>query len=152
MIPVEVQPEHLRLGRPYINICGLAININKRDDTFDIDAIQYTSALKEIPRDASVFTARVFIPDTPRYKKNKPMPSTNSFVFVSGFLGRFTVSLTGIAERFYAELDKVAFLGKKVNSLMESTSSLGNFPGSISLMLSKPPLLLLRLEVIPNQN
>jgi hypothetical protein len=84
---------------------------------FDIDAPQYTSPMKQLPRETCIFPARVLIPDSPKYKKAKPIPNVDTYVAVAGFMCRFDLTQPGNVKHFIIELDNVSFLGKRTAPL-----------------------------------
>ena len=112
-MPVDVDMGDLQKLRPHVNICGLATDMNWTANTFIVKALQYTTATKDVPRESSLFPAAFFIPDTPRFRNKKPMPSKDTYVSVSGYISRLDLSPTSAIERFIIEIDKVSFLGKK---------------------------------------
>ena len=112
-MPVEVDFKHLKTMRPQVNVCGLATDMNWKDKTFVVNAAQYVSALKTMARDLSVFPSRIFVPDTPKFKTKKPIPSKDTFVSVSGYISRLDIPEAGGINRIIIELDKVSYLGKK---------------------------------------
>jgi hypothetical protein len=98
--------------RAWINVTGLATNINNKDSTFDVEPNQYTSTLSKAGL-KSQFSARLHFPeDDARYKNRKPMPSPRSYVAIQGFLSRVEQSGTGFSQRFHVDLDHVTFLGR----------------------------------------
>ena len=107
LIPVNI--EHVELKhRPWIHVTGVVKNSSKDTSSFDIDAAQYTSALKS-DRENSVLPVHVLIRDSPKYKNGKPVPSNNNtYVAVTGFISRFDVE----TERLIVDLDSVTFLGR----------------------------------------
>lgn len=113
LMPVDVDFCDLQKLRPHVNVCGLATDMNWTANTFVVKAVQYTTATKDVPRESSIFPAAFFVPDTPRFRNKKPMPSRDTYVFVSGYISRLDLSPTSAIERFIIEIDKVSFLGKK---------------------------------------
>ena len=104
--------KHLR-RQPLLQVSGVAININRDDNLFDVDAMQYVYAMKRLPCDNSMFPTRSYFPDTPRFQKSKPMPNKDSCVSFRGLITRLGLSPTGVLERFFIKLDQLSFLGKK---------------------------------------
>ena len=92
----------------------MATDINWTVNTFVVKAAQYTTATKDVPRESSLFPAAFFVPDTPRFRTKKPIPSKDTYVSVSGYISRLELSPTSTIERFIIEIDKVSFLGKKI--------------------------------------
>ena len=84
LMPVDVDFSDFWTFRPHVNICSLATNINWTANTFVVKAVQYTTATKDVPRESSIFPAAFFVPDMPRFRNKKPMPSKDTYVFVSG--------------------------------------------------------------------
>ncbi|RDB29439.1 hypothetical protein Hypma_015706 [Hypsizygus marmoreus] len=104
---------------PYIQVSGTVKNIKTDDATFEIDAAQYTTPLKD-KRGDSTFPLHVFIPSSPRYK-TKPVPKPNSTVFVTGFLTGTDISQSGEANRFHIEMDNITFLGRSTLPLQTTS-------------------------------
>ena len=109
---MEVDEQWMRRP-PLIQVCGVAANIRRDDKVFDVDAVQYVYALKGLPRENSVLPICTYFPDSPRFQNSKPMPSKDTYVSLRGILTRFSFSPAGVLERFFVELDQLAFLGKK---------------------------------------
>ena len=97
-----------RTFRPHVSICGLATDMNWTANTFVVKAVQYTTATKDVPRESSIFPVAFFVPDTPRFRNKKPMPSKDTYVFVSGYISRLDLSPTSAIARFIVEIDKVS--------------------------------------------
>jgi hypothetical protein len=113
LMPVDVDFGDFRKLRPHVNICGLATDMNWTANTFVVKAVQYTTATKNVPQESSIFPAAFFVPDMPRFHNKKPMPSKDTYVFVSGYISHLDLSPTSAIERFIVEINKVSFLGKK---------------------------------------
>jgi len=75
---------------PYITLSGATFN--KTDNSFDINAAQYTSFYKA-QRNLSMLPIRAHF-DEVRYKKKKPLPANNTYVVVDGFLNDVDMTLT----------------------------------------------------------
>ena len=112
LLPVEVDPAHLQ-RQPLIDVCSLATKINRDEKVFDVDAIQYVAAMKDLPRESSVFPFHAYFLDNAQFGKNKPIPGKDTYVHAGGLLTCLGVSPTGVLDRFYVELDQLSFLGKK---------------------------------------
>ncbi|KAJ7934409.1 hypothetical protein B0H13DRAFT_2305834 [Mycena leptocephala] len=116
LIPVG-SPENFDLSLPaFVQVCGVATNMNKEDATFEIVAEQYVSAT----RSSESFPTRCLIPDTPRFQNYKPIPSKGKFVSVTGFL-------TGVErndeKHFLLDVDQVVFLGQQPHSAPKAEHS-----------------------------
>lgn len=98
--------------RAWINVTGLATNINNKDSTFDVEPSQYTSTLSKAGLKSQLLTRLHFPKNDARYKNRKPMPSPRSYVAIQGFLSRVEQSGTGFPQRFHLDLDHVTFLGR----------------------------------------
>jgi hypothetical protein len=138
MLPVKI--EDIR-HQPYIHLCGPAKLPNKADATFEIDAPQYVSALKNIPRENMTFPAHILIPDSPRYKKGKPIPTVNTYVAVAGFLSHIAMpsfeATNSDVDRFCVTLDNISFLGKKMHMPIEcKPSSTVQCPPKLTILYS----------------
>jgi hypothetical protein len=96
---------------PYITLSGATFN--KTDNSFDINAAQYTSFYKA-QRNLSMLPIRAHF-DEVRYKKKKPLPANNTYVAVDGFLNDVDMDPnTGIPSIFHINIDNISFLGKAV--------------------------------------
>ncbi|KAJ7828160.1 hypothetical protein B0H14DRAFT_3466537 [Mycena olivaceomarginata] len=105
--------ENFSLSQPaFVQICGLASNINKDDATFDVVVQQYISAT----RSAECFPTRCFIPDTPRFQNYKPIPNKGKFVSVTGFLTGVERDDDHTVKHFLIDVDQVVFLGQRPHS------------------------------------
>ncbi|KAJ7169785.1 hypothetical protein C8R46DRAFT_1217449 [Mycena filopes] len=102
-------PESFDLcNRTSIAVCGVATNINRDDATFEVDAEQYLA----VTRSLEVFPARCLIPDTPRFKKYKPVPNKGKSVLVTGFLTGLERNDDKTVKHFIVDVDTVVFLGQ----------------------------------------
>ncbi|KAJ7302753.1 hypothetical protein DFH08DRAFT_977599 [Mycena albidolilacea] len=81
-----------------IAICGVASNINRDTTTFELHAEQYMAATWLL----GSFPAHCFIPDTPRFKKYKPIPVNGKSAVVHGFLIGLPYCLTILALKIAA--------------------------------------------------
>ena len=103
-------PDSIR-NAPYATFTGAVFDCNKTDSTFDLNANQYTSFYKA-QRHMSSIRVRAHFDDS-KYKKNKPMPSKNTYVCVEGFVVQFdTDPTTGHANLIHIIVDNVSFLGR----------------------------------------
>src|SRR4051794_28754344 len=100
--------------RPYINISGTALNCNKTDGFFDINASQYTSYYKN-NRTLSNLPVRAHF-DSNKYRTKKPIPSNNTYVAVEGFLGDIERDAAGHITLLHMSVDNINFLGRAVFS------------------------------------
>ncbi|KAJ7917782.1 hypothetical protein B0H13DRAFT_2321992 [Mycena leptocephala] len=112
LIPLG-SPENFSLSQPaFVQVCGLASNINKDDATFDVVVEQYISAT----RSPESFPTRCFIPDTPRFQNYKPVPNKGKFVSVTGFLTGVERDDDHAVKHFLLDVDQVVFLGQQPHS------------------------------------
>jgi len=70
--------------RAYINVSSAAINSNKDDGNFDINATQYTSHYKS-NHSLSILPVHAHF-NSNKYRTKKPLPSNNTYVCIKGFL------------------------------------------------------------------
>ena len=91
----------------------MATKINRDEKVFDVDAIQYVAAMKDLPCESSVFPFYAYFPDNARFGKNKPIPGEDTLVHAHELLTCLGVSPTSVTDCFYVELDQLSFLGKK---------------------------------------
>ncbi|KAN0107268.1 hypothetical protein V8E52_010320 [Russula decolorans] len=110
--------------KPYINVSGAALNSNKADGYFEINAPQYTSHYKT-NRAQSILPVQAHF-NSNKYRTRKPIPSNNTYVSIEGFLEDVETDTSGCAMLFRVSVDNINFLGKAV--LSTSTVSAGN-PG-----------------------
>ncbi|KZP02343.1 hypothetical protein FIBSPDRAFT_970114 [Athelia psychrophila] len=86
LIPApDVDPKYL----PWVHIAGtVCATPSSLKDTFDINASQYTSVLRDAKKHGgSTLPVRCFVKDSPRYKQySKPVPNVNSQVTFTGSL------------------------------------------------------------------
>lgn len=137
MVPVEVNEKFLR-RQPLIQVSGVAININRDDKLFDVDAVQYVYAMKTIPRDNVLFPSRAYFPDSARFQNSKPMPSKDSCVSFRGLITRIGLSPAGVLERFFIEIDQLSFLGKKGAAPFECAYLIPSSFGLMELIKALP--------------
>ncbi|KAJ7708260.1 hypothetical protein B0H17DRAFT_1125027 [Mycena rosella] len=93
-------------------VCGIATNPNKDDATFEVVAEQYVTAT----RSTECFPIRCLIPDTPRFRSYKPMPSKGKFVSVTGFLTGVERNNDHTVKHFLLDVDQVVFLGQSTSA------------------------------------
>lgn len=95
--------------RPYINVSGTAVNMNKTGGFFTLNAPQYMShykynhSLSFLPIQANF--------NSNKYKTKWPIPSNNTYVLVEGFLEEVETNSTGHATTFHVSVDNINFLG-----------------------------------------
>jgi hypothetical protein len=116
----------------YINVCGAAVNTNKSDDCFEVNAAQYTSHYKN-NRPLSILPVRAHF-NLNKYRTKKPMPSDNTYVSVEGFLEDIETDAAGHATLFHMVVDNISFLGRATFS---SSIACGLGKHSDSIYLSK---------------
>lgn len=94
----------------YLNISGAALNSNKSDGTFQVNAAQYTSHYKN-NRALSILPVQADL-NSNKYRNKKPIPSNNTYVSVEGFLDDIETDTEGHATRFHVSVDNIGFLGR----------------------------------------
>lgn len=97
---------------PWAHIAGTVSGVPEKD-TFNIDATQYTAALKA-HKGKSCLPVRCFVNDSPRYVNySKPVPRANSQVCLGGFLTSVDRKTeNSVPDRFRLNVDNVTFLGR----------------------------------------
>ena len=125
--------------KAYINVSGAAINSNKTDGFFEVNATQYTSYYRN-HRTLSTFPVQAHF-NSNKYKTKKPIPSNNTYVSIEGFLDDIETDESGRASTFRVLVDNINFLGK--------ATPLPSTPGRISestsfsaIQLRNKPLIL----------
>ncbi|KAJ6530920.1 hypothetical protein DFH09DRAFT_1093315 [Mycena vulgaris] len=99
--------------RAIAHICGTVSHTNAKDGTFQVDAEQYITAL----RAAAAMPFKVIIPDSPRYRTKKPVPTQGGRVLVTGHIMDVERlldnkdSTPGSVVHFIVEMNTVVFLG-----------------------------------------
>lgn len=130
--------------RAFIHVSGVAMNCQKSAGTFDLDPEQYISCLRDLKSSNPVSSTKgvmpisCTIPDSPKYKKNKPTPWNKRYVSVSGFLTDVIFKANSEdVERFKVEVDNIVFLGQHVtqasNNFNKSKCYLSNISYTINL-------------------
>jgi len=94
----------------YISVSGAAVNSNKADDFFEVNAAQYTSHYKN-NRPLSVLPVRAHF-NLKKYKTKKPIPSDNTYISVEGFLEDIEIDTAGHPILFHMSVDNISFLGR----------------------------------------
>ncbi|KAJ7798946.1 hypothetical protein B0H14DRAFT_2617510 [Mycena olivaceomarginata] len=102
-----------------IAICGVASNINRDDATFELHAEQYMAATRSLES----FPARCLIPDTPRFKKYKPIPGNGKSAVVHGFLTGLERNEDKTVKHFIIDVDTVTFVGQPGSSAPKAEES-----------------------------
>ncbi|KAJ7143020.1 hypothetical protein C8R44DRAFT_866268 [Mycena epipterygia] len=110
----------------FVQVCGVAINADKQDATFDIVVEQYVTATGR--REA--FPVRCLIPNTKRFEKYKPIPGNGKYVSVTGFLDSIERNEDDdeTIKYFIITIDQVVFLGQSASTPKadQSPTKLGN--------------------------
>jgi hypothetical protein len=96
--------------QPYIHVSGAAVNSNKTDGFFDLNATQYTSYYKS-NRTLSNLPIRAHF-DQSKFKAKRPIPSNNTYVSIEGFLRDVDTDASGQATLFNVSIDNISFLGR----------------------------------------
>ncbi|KAJ7437948.1 hypothetical protein FB451DRAFT_1192930 [Mycena latifolia] len=104
--------------RAIVHACGTVSNPNVDDNTFEIRAEQYISALKG----CGPVPFKVFVPDIPRFAKSKNIPNANSRALIIGRITDVECLLDndnkpGSVVHFIVEMHTVYFLGAVKGSL-----------------------------------
>ncbi|KAJ6540435.1 hypothetical protein B0H19DRAFT_1269017 [Mycena capillaripes] len=109
MVPLG-SPENFDINHhAVVHVSGVPTNIDKHDSTFEIHADQYLSATKNAD---NVFPVRCGFPDTPRWKKYKPVPGKGKPVSIEGFLTGVERNEDKTVKYFIVDLEKVTFHGQ----------------------------------------
>jgi len=152
LIPISsgaVDPRHLA----YVHVSGTVSSLNEADNTFDLDAQQYISAMKDLRVKGQtgdkavaasvplgVLPIRCFFNmNSPRYKGRKPpMPRNGAMVSLEGFIFEVTKRDGELPERFCVTLETVNFMGRSAipPCPMESPGRNTQTPGKRSLKFS----------------
>ena len=103
---------------PYFQVTGVAMEVSKAEATFEVNVEQYISSTKSDPSQQaggrSKPTTRFLchIPDSPRYRNGKPMPSNNRWVTICGYVTGVDMSSDNSeVEQFRINIENVAFCG-----------------------------------------
>ncbi|KAF7372299.1 hypothetical protein MVEN_00090000 [Mycena venus] len=95
-----------------IAICGVPTNIDRDNATFDLNAEQYLHAT----RSSEAFPTQCIIPNSPKFKNYKPIPSKGKSVSVTGFLTGLERNEDKTVKYFIVDVDTVTFLGQPAGS------------------------------------
>ena len=101
--------------RAYINVAGAAVNSNKTDGFFQINAAQFTSHYKN-ERALSILPVQAHF-NSNKYRTKKPIPSNDTYVSVEGFLEEIETDTAGHTTLFHVSVDNISFLGRASFSL-----------------------------------
>jgi hypothetical protein len=107
--------------RPYVDMYGTARRVMRDDAIFDMNVSQFQQLLRAAGKQ-SIFPARASIPDSPKYRSNKPIPYENGGVAVSGPLTRVLPQGNDEHERpdrFCISVDNITFIGGRSGSNSE---------------------------------
>lgn len=108
LIPLG-SPEDFSLSQPaFVQVCGLATNINKDNATFEVAVEQYISAT----RSAECFPTRCLIPDTPL----QAHPQQRKVCLCDCFLAGVERDDDYTVKHFLLDIDQVVFLGQQLHS------------------------------------
>lgn len=110
--------------QPYINISGAAINSNKTEGFFEVNAAQYTSHYKT-NRALSILPIQAHF-NSNKYRTKKPIPSNNTFVSLEGFVEDVETDANGHATMFRVSVDNINFLGRATLA-PATTSAVGKY-------------------------
>ena len=95
---------------PYITVSGAALDSNKVDGSFRINASQYTTYYRSNRTKSCLPVQGNFL--LSKYSDKKPVPTNNSFVTIDGFLTDVVTDHFGEASLFEVSVDNISFLGK----------------------------------------
>lgn len=122
--------------RAYINISGAAVNFNKIEGFFEINATQYTLHYKS-NRAQSILPVQAHF-NSNKYRTKKLIPSNNTFVSIEGFLEDVETDAAGHATLFRVSVDNINFLGRATLSPSK--------PGGLGMYFQYVSLLILVLK------
>ncbi|KAJ7939230.1 hypothetical protein B0H13DRAFT_1850966 [Mycena leptocephala] len=127
---VDIDPRQ----RPYVHICGAALNPEPNTAKWSMEADQYTTAIRDLQKAAkkrgdpvprSFFPAICTIQDSSRYANvKKPVPYNKRYVMVAGYLTDISSTLDNdskIKDCFCIDVDNIAFLGTQTTSATGGT-------------------------------
>ena len=97
--------------RAWINVTGLALNINSYNSKFNVEPPQYTLTLSKAGLTLKLPIHAHFLELDAYFKKGQPLPSLNSFMAIQGFLSHVEKSANDFPVQFHIDLDHVTFLG-----------------------------------------
>ncbi|KAF7970451.1 hypothetical protein HWV62_23895 [Athelia sp. TMB] len=107
---------------PWFIISGTVTVSDESASMFSLEPSQYVAALKNAkeadPLVSMILPVQCYIPDSPRYKKGKPIPRVGGMVSFEGFLTSVTRRVDPddaekkVAEKFYFEIENLAFMGR----------------------------------------
>ncbi|KAJ6544501.1 hypothetical protein B0H19DRAFT_1076606 [Mycena capillaripes] len=106
MVPLESSENFDINYHAVVHVSEVPTNINKDNSTFEIHADRYLSATKNID---NVFPVRCGFPDTPRWKKYKPIPGKGKPVSIEGLLTGDERNHNQMVKHFIVDLEKVTF-------------------------------------------
>lgn len=127
---------------PYMHVTGVAIEPSQQNATFKVDVDQFTTtfaAFKACNPDAtSILPVMAHVPDTPRWKKKKPIPWNNRYVTFAGHLRGVTSTLENesVVERFKVDIDNISFLGNYVPIAKPSVDNVTDSPCKVNMISS----------------
>ena len=114
--------------RPYVNVSGAAVNSNKTNAVFEVNAPQYTSHYKG-NRAQSILPVQAHF-NSNKYKSKKPIPSNNTYVSIEGFLDNVDTDCNGRASKFHVSVDNINFLGRATISPSRTGNTSNRFASS----------------------
>lgn len=121
-MPDAIDPRHLA----YVTVSGTAINCNRENKTFEINAAQYVSILKpkrqnevkgdpkkQAPPSVGSFPIKCDFADSPRFKAKPPTPKDGAYVTLEGFLTSFVLTPgETFPHHFTVRVESITFLGR----------------------------------------
>ncbi|KAJ6522257.1 hypothetical protein B0H19DRAFT_1086174 [Mycena capillaripes] len=116
-----IQQQLISLGSPenfdlchqsLVTLCGVPININRDDATFELDIEQYLWATKS----SELFPTRCLIPVIAKFKKYKPIPAKGKSIAITGFLTGLERNDDKTVKQFVIDIDNVTFFGPQGGS------------------------------------
>lgn len=126
---IPIKTDDMR-QRAYINVSGAAVNANKTDGFFEVNAAQYTSHYKN-NRTLSILPVQAHFSSN-KYKTKKPIPSNNTYVTIEGFLEDIETDMAGRVTLFHVSVDNINFLGRATLSASTASSKAPSTPSRSS--------------------
>lgn len=94
----------------YINLSGAAVNSNKTDGFFEVNATQYTSHYKN-NHALSILPVQAHF-NSNKYRTKKLIPSNNTYVSIEGFLEDVETDASEHVCLFCVSVNNINFLGR----------------------------------------
>jgi hypothetical protein len=117
---ISIKTDDMR-QQAYINVSGAAMNFNKTDSFFEVNAAQYTSYYKN-NRTLSILPVQAQF-NSNKFKTKKPIPSNNTYVSIEGFLENIETDTAERATLFSVSVDNINFLSRATLSASTASST-----------------------------